>query len=284
MLIRPRPDGFQAGSAVRHDVDERWLMAYAAGVRDTSSALFDLDRPGGIVAHPVFPVCVEWPLMRDGAVGLEFDDGDPAEGLHSGHEIRWHRPIRAGDRLFTRGRLRSVEQKKSGVLAVVELTTEDSAGEPVVETRETVFYLGAELDGDTTAAGKPSPPPSPEIAMEEIGAFQVSLLDAVVYGECARIYNPVHTDIRRARAAGLSEGPLLHGTATFARCVSLVVERMLGGDAESVARIGCRMAAPVPMPSRLTVSAGRSGEVVRFHARTGSGEDAITHGLLEPKA
>ena len=33
-----------------------------------------------------------------------------------------------------------------------------------------------------------------------------------VYTECARIWNPIHTDLAVARAAGLP-GPILHGTA-----------------------------------------------------------------------
>lgn len=281
VLIRAQPRAQQESSAVAHDVDERRLMAYAAGVRDPSPALFDLDRAAGIVAHPVFPVCLEWPLMRTGVIGLEFVGGDPAEGLHCGHEIRLRRPIRVGDQLSTQGRLLSVERKRSGVLAVVELVTVDGDGERVAETRQAIFYLGAELDGEITPAEEPVPAPLPEVAMQVIGSFSVELLDAVVYGECARIYNPVHVDIRRARAAGLADGPIIHGTATLARCVSLVAQELLDRDPSQIARVGCRLSGPVPMPSTLTVAAARRGDVIRFEAQTGRGSYALTDGLIE---
>jgi len=56
-------------TSVEHTVDERRLRAFAAGVGDVSAPLFDLDSPDGIVAHPVFPVVIEWPLVVAGPNG-----------------------------------------------------------------------------------------------------------------------------------------------------------------------------------------------------------------------
>ena len=46
-----------------HDVDARWLMAYAAGLGDTLPCYLDTLRPQSIISHPLFPVCVEWPTI-----------------------------------------------------------------------------------------------------------------------------------------------------------------------------------------------------------------------------
>ena len=43
-------------------VDARWAMAYAAGLGDMLECYIDTRREGGIVAHPLFPVCVEWQI------------------------------------------------------------------------------------------------------------------------------------------------------------------------------------------------------------------------------
>ena len=43
----------------RHHVDRRWILAYSAGIGDASPSAFSQDA----VAHPMFPVCPEWPVV-----------------------------------------------------------------------------------------------------------------------------------------------------------------------------------------------------------------------------
>lgn len=284
MLIRAGAGAFDETAPIENTVDERRLMAYAAGVRDTSPALFDLDCPGGIVAHPVFPVCLEWPLLQHGAPGLDFPDGGSEAGLHLTHEIVLHRPIRAGERLLTRGRLLALEQRSRGIFAVCELSTVTPAGEAVVDTREGILYLEATLEGELGAADQGSSTAPTEVPTEEIGSVEVTLSDAVIYSECSGIYNPLHTDIRLTRAIGLPDGPLLHGTATLAMSVSQVVRELADGDPARVARLGGRFSAPVPMPSTLAIQAGRRAETVRFAATTPTGGAALSHAFLELRA
>ena len=47
----------------RHEVDARWLMAYAASLHDPLPCYFDTTER--LTAHPVFPVCLEWPVVLD---------------------------------------------------------------------------------------------------------------------------------------------------------------------------------------------------------------------------
>ena len=75
---------------------------------------------------------------------------------------------------------------------------------------------------------------------------------AHVYTECARIWNPIHTDIAVARKAGLP-GLILHGTATLALAVSRVVARELHGDPGRVRGVAARFTGMVAMPSVVTV-------------------------------
>jgi len=60
---------------------------------------------------------------------------------------------------------------------------------------------------------------------------------AHVYTECARIWNPIHTDPAVARQAGLS-AILLHGTATLALAVSAALAREPRGAETPVTRSG----------------------------------------------
>jgi acyl dehydratase len=101
-----------------------------------------------------------------------------------------------------------------------------------------------------------------------------------IYTECARIWNPIHTDLAVARAAGLP-GPILHGTATLALAVSRIVERDLEGDCRAVRGIDARFTGMVPLPSTFTVHAGaRDRHGIAFEAVAGQGAPVVSQGVL----
>ena len=43
------------------EIDSRWTMAYAAALGDSMPCYMDTVR--GVIAHPMFPVCFEWPVQ-----------------------------------------------------------------------------------------------------------------------------------------------------------------------------------------------------------------------------
>ena len=104
---------------------------------------------------------------------------------------------------------------------------------------------------------------------------------AHTYTECAQIWNPIHTDIKVAQAAGLPE-LILHGTATLALAVSQLVHSEAGGDPSRVARIAGRFSGMVLMPSDITVrTLARESDIVYFDVLTQSGEPAISNGAIQ---
>ena len=52
----------QSTETFEHDVDARWLMAYAAGLGDINPRYLDTENHS-VIGHPVFPVCLEWPVI-----------------------------------------------------------------------------------------------------------------------------------------------------------------------------------------------------------------------------
>jgi acyl dehydratase len=107
---------------------------------------------------------------------------------------------------------------------------------------------------------------------------------AHVYTECARIWNPVHTDAAVAAAAGLP-AIILHGTATLAMAVSRVVMAEAGGDPERIAEVYGRFGAMVLMPSDVMVriharEKANGGEAVFFEAISAEGGRAIRDGVV----
>ena len=53
--------GEQAGP-LPATIDARWLMAYSAGLGETDARYYDTEA--GVLAHPLFPVCYEWPVAQ----------------------------------------------------------------------------------------------------------------------------------------------------------------------------------------------------------------------------
>ena len=106
---------------------------------------------------------------------------------------------------------------------------------------------------------------------------------ALVYTECARIWNPIHTDLAVARGAGLA-APILHGTATLALAVSRAVARELGRRARVASPRSAR-ASPAwsrcPRPSPCAAGASRTARVA-FDAIGPDGRLVLSQGVLIP--
>jgi acyl dehydratase len=269
--------GLTAGP-VASTVDARWLMAYAASLGETDPRYYDTTAPGGPVAHPLFPVCYEWPV----ALALRAKAIEPALAplsVHALHHLRVHRLPRAGDSLRTSATVTAVQRRPRGTLVVARYTTVDRGGVPISTTDYGSLYRGVELRGDDAG-------PAWEITddggdgvrwTEEVA---VSAHAAHLYTEGARIYNPIHTDIAVARAAGLPD-LILHGTATLALAVSRVVAHDCSGDPVAVREVAGRFTGMVMMPSTLTVRGGAiRGAALAFDALDGGGRRVLSDGVV----
>ena len=275
---------------VEHEVDERWTMAFAAALGDRSERYFDTTRPGGVVAHPLFAVCPEWEAIvasRSVSEHLGMARAEVLTGVHATHDIRVHRLVRPGDRLTTRLSIVAATDISPGAKVTTRLTTVDADGQPVATTTQDAIYLGTPTEG--VDQRDPSPPPVIE-GHERRGEPTTKAIDldagaAHVYTECARIWNPIHTDRAVARAAGLPD-IILHGTATLALGVSAVIERHAGGDPDLVCAISGRFAAMVELPSTITINVwpgnptGDGRTTVPFEVCNENGVAAVKDGLV----
>ncbi len=264
-----------------HAVDARWLMAYAAGLRDLNPAYLDTERPGGVVAHPLFPVCVEWPVVLAvralPPLEAHVTHAEARRGVHATHDLEINRPIRAGDVLTTTAEITGVERRKPGAFLTMVLTTVDAGGAEVCRTTQGSLYLGVDVIGDDRPAPPPPDLPAAAESPSASRAVDIGRGDAHTYTECARIWNPIHTDVGVAHDAGLPD-IILHGTATLAHAVSFAVDEWAGGDPTRVRRARGRFGAMVLMPSAVTVRSLGGG---RFDVRTDDGAPAIDHGHIE---
>ena len=270
---------------IEHRPDPRWLMAYAASLEDLNPHYMDTTKP--IVAHPVFPVCLEWPAIlatRQLAEMTELTEVESTKGVHASHDLHIYRPILANERLRTRTKVIDVRGTRPGAALVMRLDTLDSQDQLVCRTYQTSIYRGVAADATAPGAAVEPPPAWPN-ADREFAANQRHIIAvggnlAHTYTECAHIYNPIHTDKQIALAAGLPD-IILHGTATLALAVSALVNGYLDGDPTRVMRLGGRFAAMVLMPSDIALEVDDSyAGKLSFRVLNAQGQEAVSQGFL----
>ena len=262
-------------------VDARWLMAYAAGLGERDVRYYDTEAAGGPVAHPLFPVCYEWPplvALRESVIG----EALAPLSVHATHDLAITRLPHAGERVTTTARVIAVERRRAGTLLVARLTTLAEDGGTLTVTDYGSVYRGVEPE-KTGRIAEPLAPPTP-VAPAGAPAWteRVDLAPeaAHLYTECARIWNPIHTDVAVAHAAGLP-AIILHGTATLALALSRIIARDLDGDMLAVRRVAARFTGFVRLPSALTVRGhARAGSSIAFDAVGPDGASVLGEGTL----
>src|SRR5262249_17767346 len=201
-----------------------------------------------------------------------------------------HRRPRVGDRLRTTATIIAIEPRRPGAYVVTRFETCDADGLPVTTTDYGSIYRGVGCDDEAAV----SPPESARPGRSAIatapdsgsrvpdwsGTVLIGAPLAHVYTECARIWNPVHTDRAAARKAGLPD-IILHGTATLALAVSKIVDREGLGAGAPITRIGCRFRGMVRLPSAITVMGWKGARsdherVIAFQAPTPDAHAAVT--------
>jgi acyl dehydratase len=288
----PLPSSFVGTSTetTTCDVDVRWTMAYAAALGDLAACYMDTRDHAAFAAHPLFPVCFEWPVvvaMAQRLHGTELTAAEARRAVHATHDLILHRPLHPPEKLATRANVIAVERRKPGAFQLMRLDTVDESGAPVCTSLYGTIYRGVEVSGPDRRADPtseiPRAPASPARPRSE-AAIHVSGGLAHIYTECARIHNPIHTDIKVARGAGLP-GLILHGTATLALAVSRIVAAEAAGDPRRVSRIAGRFNAMVPMPSDITVCCLAreriyGADTVYFDVLNDKGEAAVANGAI----
>lgn len=275
MRLSSRIAGAEA-PAVEQTLDARWIMAYSAGLGERDARCYDTAGEA-LPVHPVFPVCYEWQPLQPVRNLPELKPIYPRL-VHAQHDIAIHRPLRAGETVRTSARIVAALALPPGAFLVFRCETRDVKGALVIVSDYAYLYRGVALDGPDARLVELAEPRPVTDTLAHIGDVAVAATAAHVYTECARIWNPIHTDVAYARAAGLP-GIILHGTATLALSVSRAL-RAHDIDWRRVRGVSCRFSGMVLMPSTLSVQAARTGGEIAFETASERGERVITRGRL----
>ena len=229
--------------AYQTEVNWRETTNYAAAIQDNNPKYFNDLEEQGIVAHPMLPVAVTWPILSRLGEYIESEDF-PKEVLmtqvHYTEHLVLHRLILPGDELSITGSLKAFLPHRSGTHAIICLEAEDGKGEPVFTE-----YIGAMLRGvDCGKGGKEGQ--IPLVPENDTGEETLWTSDIYIdherpyiYDGCSNIEFPIHTSPNFAKMVGLP-GIILQGTATLAYAVRELVNNEADKDPAKVSEIACR--------------------------------------------
>ncbi|MCB1645465.1 MAG: MaoC family dehydratase N-terminal domain-containing protein [Pseudomonadales bacterium] len=267
-----------------HYVDARWLMAYAAGLGDFNPRYMDTDSYR-VMAHPVFPVCLEWPVILDSRHVRGYEsvtEQERARGVHAAHDLHLYKPLLADESYETTATVVGLQQIRPGAAQTVKLETYDSQGELVCRTWQLSISRDVAVTGEATVTETPPALPDTHQGTNGQATYEIPVAEGLahVYTETARIWNPIHTDKAFALAAGLPD-ILLHGTATLALAITRLVNHYAGGDPARVYRLGGQFRQMVFMPSTLVldISLEQAG-MTCFRVLNPDGSAAIENGFF----
>ena len=262
--------------------DARWLMAFAAAVPDERPELYD--TTAALVTHPLFPVAPEWELLvTQQSTSQAMTPGEMRRGVHATHDVIVERSLIAGETVLVTATVAAVDRCRAGAVQHLIFEATDTAGQPVWRTRFSSLFRGVELQGEPTVADIAWPQPPRRLSTSDTAVASrrswVRPIDAHVYTECARIWNPIHTDVAIARGAGL-DYPILHGTATLARAVSIVTE-LAGIPISEVNRVLGSFSAMVQLGSSIDVQIVEiTGPALHFVVLNDQGARAVRDGVV----
>jgi acyl dehydratase len=273
-------------------ISPRWTMNYAAAIGDPNPLYFDDERPGGIIAPPVFPVAVTWPVIERIADYIEAESF-PREivftQVHYTEHLHICRPVKPGDNLAIRGTIAAILPHRAGAQVIIRFDARDELG-------QTVFteHIGAMMRGVTCAdsgRGGEQVPSVPQCEDESSclwsSVISIDPLSPFIYDGCTNIHFPIHTSVKFAHQVGLP-GIIHQGTSTLALSVRDVLDREASGDSTRVESLYCRFTGMVLPGSDIRVRViGRSpaagGTDIFFTVLNSEEQRAISNGHIRLK-
>jgi len=224
----------------RFDVTQERLAEYAAATNDPIEA-----HRRGDVAPPVFAIVPVFEALLTPAV-----DVMPVEAIprivHGEQDFHFHRPIRPGDKLVSRGKMIGYQGLEKGTRAAILLECRTEDGELVNEQYVTTFVRGMSVD-KTVGDLSPGHKFDDKLREQAPVAKVVQHIDndqTFRYSPAAGDPMPIHLDEEVARDAGLP-GIIAHGLCTMAFTSWAVLTELAGSDVNRLKRFAVRFSKPV---------------------------------------
>jgi acyl dehydratase len=262
---------------VRFEVTRERLAHYAKATNDPIAA-----HRAGDVASPVFAVVPVFQSLAEPAIEVV-----PlslfGRILHGEQDFRFHRPIRPGDQLVSKGRMTGFEGLPNGTRACVYLETRSEPDGELVNEQYVTFFVRGFDDG--RSLGELSPPHRFDEALRDrppVADVTQRIDDDQTfrYAPASGDPMPIHLDEEVARDAGLP-GIIAHGFCVMAFTSWALLEELGDSDTGRLKRLAVRFAKPVLPGQDIRTRAWRAGPATYAYETTVGDTAVIRDGLAE---
>jgi len=270
------PDG---EAAYTKDQVILYHLGIGAGVPPTDPKELEYTFEKNLKVLPSFAVIPAFGSMGGiGEVpGLQFNF---AMLLHGEQEVILHKPLPPEAKLETSAHVPEIYDKGKAALVILESTAKDESGEPLFTNRFSLFIRGeGGFGGDSgPKAGNQAPDREPD------GVVKVPTLpqQALIY-RLSGDKNPLHADPEFAKMAGFDK-PIIHGLCSYGIACKAVVDEVLGGDVDRVARYQARFAGVAFPGETYRVSYWKEGDrriLLEAKSEDRDGAPIITNAVIE---
>ncbi len=254
---------------------------YARAYNEDNPWFLDLDRPGGVIAPPMFGVVMSWlpimMVMTDGELGV-----DLLRLLHGGQDMYFYLPVVPGNIVTSTARIVAIEEKAAGESLTVEAQSANQRGEPVQR-----MLFTALIRRKSTRDGRRQHPVEEPPAGEPLLRVR-QMIDAdqtYRYAEASGDRNPIHVDENVARMAGLP-GIIVHGLCTMAFISKVMIDHLCDHDPRRLRRLRAHFSWPVFPGQAITTAVWprpdyESLKVYTYETYNTAGKAVVKEGIVE---
>ncbi len=235
-------------------------LLYAVGIGAGQADLaFTTENTNGVgqVVFPTFAVVAGSGRASHGASAMAtIGSFNPALLVHGSQAITLHRPIPVEAEATTQDRVVAMYDKGKAAVVVMENEVKLADGEPLWNTRSSVFIRGEGGWGGERGPSGPQNEP-PDRAPDHEVTLPTSPDQAFVY-RLSGDRNPLHTDPSFAAMGGFDR-PILHGLCSYGFTGRALLGEFCDNDVARFQHIEGRFSSPVMPGDALTVRMWRCG-------------------------
>ncbi len=229
----------------RQRYDKRDVMLYAAAVgagHHGEEADLALICEDGLRTLPAMAVVLATPgfWQMEPQYGIDWP-----RVLHAEQSVTWESELPVAADVRSELTVDTIVDKGAakGALMYWSRRIYDEADERLLATVRYVSFLRGDGGKGGSEGTAPSPHPIPDRTPDHRTAAETRREQALIYRLCGD-FNPLHSDPRVAREAGL-ERPILHGLCTYGFAARMLQREVCKNDPARVKRIDARFSAPV---------------------------------------
>jgi acyl dehydratase len=257
------------------------ITNYARAYNDDNPWFLALERPGGIIAPPMFGVVASWlsivTIVTDSDLNV-----DVLRLLHSEQDMHFFQPLMPGDIITSTASIATIEDEPTGESLAIAIECVNQRAEKVQQ-----ILFAALIRGRTGREKKRTRPAESSPVGEPLFRVRQKIDDDQTYryAKASGDYNPIHVDENVAKLAGLP-GIIVHGLCTMAFVSKVMIDRLCDGDPRRLRRLRARFSRPVFPGQEITTAAwtlpdSSDHKVYEYETCNPDGKEVIREGIAE---